>query len=296
MKTQLLKSRSITQPKLLTEHNSPSNIGPYQTPLEQTLPGITNTNTRFSRHKVSKSHFFTLNGKQNIAKVEHEASMKHIIPTAACDKEAKGVQVQNKGHFDTRSRSTVVVNKSGKTTDNRRHSLNADIPDVLFTLVEPSGRNEHYVTQDGTQLVETETVPTPYEHDIGTVPRKALGKSIDNASWGSIRQLRDWKGVLAVPNGQRGIDKGQLLMNDNNREHFGKKVYLEEHNKPNYMSSSFGFIYENSDGKSMVPLNRDISDDELKGYLAADKKRSGSIGHTKVETRPQNAPLTSDDM
>ena len=46
----------------------------------------------------------------------------------------------------------------------------------------------------------------------------------------------------------------------------------------------------------MVPLNRDISDDELKGYLAADKKRSGSIGHTKVETKPQNAPLTSDDM
>ena len=117
-----------------------------------------------------------------------------------------------------------------------------------------------------------------------------------NASWGSIRQLRDWKGVLAVPNGQRGIDKGQLLMNDNNREHFGKKVYLEEHNKPNYMSSSIGFIYENSDGKSMVPLNRDISDNELKGYLAADKKRSGSIGHTKVETKPQNAPLTSDDM
>ena len=108
MKTQLLKSRSITQPKLLTEHNSPSNIGPYQTPLEQTLPGITNTNTRFSRHKVSKSHFFTLNDKNNIAKVEHEASMKHVIPTAVCDKEAKGVK--NKGHFDTRSRSTVVVN------------------------------------------------------------------------------------------------------------------------------------------------------------------------------------------
>ena len=85
-------------------------------------------------------------------------------------------------------------------------------------------------------------------------------------------------------------------MNDNNREHFGKKVYLEELKQPNYMSSSFGFIYENSDGKSMVPLNRDISDSELKGYLSNEKKRSGSIGHTKVETRPQNVPLTAEDM
>ena len=107
MKTQLLRSRSITQPKLLTEHNSPNNIGPYQTPLDKNLPGIATTNTRFSRHKVSKSHFFTLNGKTNIAKVEHEASMKHIIPTAVADKEAK--EVKNKGHFDTRSKSSVAV-------------------------------------------------------------------------------------------------------------------------------------------------------------------------------------------
>lgn len=46
----------------------------------------------------------------------------------------------------------------------------------------------------------------------------------------------------------------------------------------------------------MLPLNKDISGGELKGLLAMDKKRSGSIGATKIETKPQNAPLTKKDL
>ena len=87
-------------------------------------------------------------------------------------------------------------------------------------------------------------------------------------------------------------------MNDNNREYFGKRVFLDEklHPNQNYLRSSFGFIYETHDKKSMLPLNRDISDIELKGLLALDKKRSGSIGHTRIETKPQNAVLTQKDL
>ena len=46
----------------------------------------------------------------------------------------------------------------------------------------------------------------------------------------------------------------------------------------------------------MLPLNRDISDSELKGLLAAEKKRSGSIGHTRVDTRPQNVRNSYEEM
>ena len=86
-------------------------------------------------------------------------------------------------------------------------------------------------------------------------------------------------------------------MNDNNREHFGKKVYLDEKKHwPNYLRSTIGFIYENNDKKPMLPLNRDISDIELKGLFVNEKKRSGSIGHTKVDTKPQNTTNSYEEM
>ena len=71
-----------------------------------------------------------------------------------------------------------------------------------------------------------------------------------------------------------------------------RRVFLTKKVSPKQLGLPVGLSFDSSIIKSMVPLNRDISDTELKGYLNNDKKRSGSIGHTKVETRPQNSPLT----
>ena len=67
---------------------------------------------------------------------------------------------------------------------------------------------------------------------------------------------------------------------------------------PNQMklsaSCDFEKAFDSNSKKPVVFLNRDISDSELKGLLAMEKKRNISVGAAgKVETRPQNAPLTN---
>ena len=86
----------------------------------------------------------------------------------------------------------VNLDRAGRFKENRRSPLNADIPDDPFNTVEPSEANEHYVTQDVNRYIDLDDevkISTPYEQELGTVPRKALGQSLNalNASWGSIR-------------------------------------------------------------------------------------------------------------
>ena len=84
-------------------------------------------------------------------------------------------------------------------------------------------------------------------------------------------------------------------MNENSRHHFGRKVFLDENGLPKYMRSTISSLFESSDKKSMLPLNKDISDVDLKGLLV-DKKRSGSIGATKIDEFPVNKPLTNKEL
>ena len=62
------------------------------------------------------------------------------------------------------------------------------------------------------------------------------------------------------------------------------------------MRSSIGFLFcDSRDKKSMFPLNKDISETELRSLLDIDKK-SSSLCPTKVDTRPQNKPLTNKEL
>ena len=71
--------------------------------------------------------------------------------------------------------------------------------------------------------------------------------------------------------------EGLLLVQNNNREHFGRKVYLDEMGVPKYMRSTIGDLFKSNDKKSLLDLDKNISEADLKGILSKEK-RSGSIG------------------
>ena len=137
------------------------------------------------------------------------------------------------------SASLVPLDRTGYNNFQRHPLLmNADIPDDPFRSVQQSGPNEEsWVSRDKVghharahSIDDEVNVGLLYEDDTSTKQRPLV-----QAPYGSLRQLRDFKGVQPVPVGQRGAHHGLLLVNDNTRNHFGRRVFLDEKGLPKYM-------------------------------------------------------------
>ena len=75
--------------------------------------------------------------------------------------------------------------------------------------------------------------------------------------------LSDPRNIAPVPYNLRGANRGMLILNENNRNHFGRRVYLDDSGAPKYMQSTIGYLFDNPDGNPTFPLDRKISNEEL---------------------------------
>ena len=169
MKKNMIKNRSITQPKLLTsETTTPRKADPAKNRtsaspvLRPEVNGI--LPQTIIRHKVNKSQFMSINPlPQNME--YPEKSPTHVIPTAVLEKNdesnKKSVKAPNVNNvFHSRSKSTLLTSSllnMGKTGPSKfkKNSINSDIPEDPFKSVQNSGRiNEIYSSMD--KLVDRE--------------------------------------------------------------------------------------------------------------------------------------------
>ena len=64
-----------------------------------------------------------------------------------------------------------------------------------------------------------------------------------------------------MPYNLRGANQGMLIINENNKRNFGRRVYLDDSGVPKYMQSTIGYLFDNPDKNTSFPLDKKISND-----------------------------------
>lgn len=112
---------------------------------------------------------------------------------------------------------------------------------------------------------------------------------------GPAQKLGDSYNISAVPRGLRGANEGILILNENNRNHFGRRVFLDDSGLPKYMRSTIGSLFDSAEKKPAFPLDKKLTNADLNEMLLGTGYNSSSHAR-KVDFFPQNKPVTNEQI